>query len=125
MSTRSDGHAETLLRGARDLATLVAGLSDAEWQTPIPHDGRTVGVVVHHVASVYPIEIQLALALAAGKPVTGVTWDVIAAMNAAHANDNKGCTKAEALEVLRVNSAEAAEAIRGLSDAQLDSAAPI
>jgi hypothetical protein len=27
---------------------------------------------VHHVASVYPLEMQLAQTLAAGKPVTGV-----------------------------------------------------
>ena len=34
----------------------------------MPQDGRTVGVIVHHVASVYPIEIQLAQTLAQGKP---------------------------------------------------------
>ena len=43
-----------------------ARLTDAEWQTALPHDGRTVGVVVHHVASVYPVEIQLAQTVAAG-----------------------------------------------------------
>ena len=38
-----------------------------------PKDGRKIGVIVHHVASVYPMEIQLAQVLAEGKPVTGVT----------------------------------------------------
>ena len=47
-----------------------------------------VGVIVHHVASVYPIEIQLAQTVADGKPVTGVTMDDIDAMNAAHAAEN-------------------------------------
>jgi hypothetical protein len=38
---------------------------------PHPQDGRKIGVVVHHVASMYPLEIQLAQTLAGGKPLTG------------------------------------------------------
>ena len=44
-------------------------------------------------------------------------------MNAKHAQDNAGCGKQETLELLRKNSREAAQAVRSLSDAQLDSAA--
>ena len=40
----------------------------AEWQTRLPKDGRKIGVVVHHVATMYPLEIKLAQALAAGQP---------------------------------------------------------
>jgi hypothetical protein len=57
---RSNALAERLEQGARALATAAAALSDADWQTCIPHDGRTIGVVVHHVATMYPLEIQLA-----------------------------------------------------------------
>ena len=32
----------------------------ADWRVTVPHDGRTVGVIVHHVANMYPIEIELA-----------------------------------------------------------------
>ena len=32
---------------------------------------------MHHVASMYPLEIQLAQTIAAGTAVTGVTWDGI------------------------------------------------
>ena len=35
--------------------------------------------------AMYPLEIQLAQMLAGGQPVTGVTWDDVHAMNAAHA----------------------------------------
>ena len=56
--------------GAREHA-----LTDAQWQTRVPGDGRKIGVVVHHVASVYPLEIQLAQTVAGGKPVTGVTME--------------------------------------------------
>ena len=91
----------------------------------MPHDNRTLGVIVHHVASVYPIEIQLAHTIASGNPVTGVTMDDIHVMNAKHAADYAAVTKAEALDLLRVNSAAAAAAIRELSDERLTQAAPV
>ena len=89
MNYRSEALANRLEAGAAALAKFAATLSDAEWQIRLPHDGRKVGVVVHHVASVYPIEIQLAKLLAAGQPVTGVTWDGIATMNRDHAMENR------------------------------------
>ena len=85
MNRRTDALADRLEDGARALATLASALTDVEWQARIPKDGRKVGVVVHHVATMYPLEIQLAQTLAAGKPVAGVTWDVVHEMNAGHA----------------------------------------
>ena len=111
--------AERLEEGARALAAFAVGLTDSEWQTRVPHDGRTIGVIVHHVASVYPIEIQLAQTVGDGKPVVGVTMDDVHAMNAKHAADHAGVTKIEALDLLRANSTAAAAAIRALSDEQL------
>ena len=100
MSKRSDALADRLEYGARALASLASSLTDAEWQTRIPKDGRKIGVVVHHVASMYPIEIQLAQVLASGKPVTGVTWDMIHEINAKHAKENDAVTKEAALDLL-------------------------
>ncbi|MBZ5642265.1 MAG: DinB family protein [Acidobacteriia bacterium] len=125
MSNRSEALAARLEAGANSLAAFAATLSEAEWQSRVPHDGRKIGVVVHHVASVYPIEIHLAQLLAAGKPVDGVTWDAVHTMNRDHAKDNDGVTKQAALALLAANSAAAAVAIRALSDAQLDSAASV
>ena len=81
--------------------------------------------MVHHVANMYPLEIQLAETLAGGKPIVGVTWDVVAQVNAEHAAKNDGVTKEAALELLRINSAAAAAAIRALDDEQLDRAASV
>ena len=125
MNDRCEALAARLEAGATALAAFAATLSETEWQTRIPKDGRKVGVVVHHVASVYPIEIQLAQLLAAGQPISEVTWDAVHAMNADHAKDNDGVTKEAALGLLSKNSAAAAAAIRALSDSELDSAAPI
>lgn len=123
MSQRSNALADRLEQGARALASLASSLTDDQWQTRIPKDGRKVGVVVHHVATMYPLEIQLAQLLAQGKPVTGVTWDVVHELNANHAKENDGVTKDAALELLKFNSSAAEGIIRGLSDQQLDSAA--
>jgi len=57
---RAEALAVRLEHGARALATFASTLTDAECQTRIPQDGRKIGVVVHHVATMYPLEIQLA-----------------------------------------------------------------
>jgi len=125
MSRRTEALAARLEQGARALAAFASTLTDAEWHTRIPQDGRKVGVVVHHVATMYPLEIQLAQLLGAGKPVADVTWDVVHQMNAAHAKEYDAVTKEAALDLLRRNSTAAAAAIRALSDEELDRAAPV
>jgi hypothetical protein len=125
MSQRSDALADRLEQGARALAKFASALSDAEWHSRVPKDGRKVGVVVHHVATMYPLEIQLAQTLAAGQPVTGVTWDAVHEINARHAGEHDAVSKEAALDLLQRNSAAAATAIRALSDAELDRAAPV
>lgn len=79
---------------------------------------------MHHVADVYPIEVDLARTIASGEAVDGVTWEAVAEMNAKHARDHAGVSKAEALEHLRRNSKHAADAVRAFSDEELDRAAP-
>jgi hypothetical protein len=122
---RSNALAVRLEQGASALAAFATSLSDAQWSTRVPRDGRKIGVVVHHVATMYPLEIQLAQTLAAGKAVVGVTWDAVHEMNATHAKEYEAVTKEAALDLLRRNSTAAAAAIRGLSDEQLDRAAPL
>jgi hypothetical protein len=122
MNSRTNALAERLEHGARALATFASSLTEAQWERRLPGDGRKVGVVVHHVASVYPLEVQLAQTIAAGEPIVGVTGDVVNAMNAGHARENDGVTKEAALDLLRRNSAAAAAAIRALSEEDLDQA---
>jgi hypothetical protein len=125
MSQRSDALADRLEQGARALATLASGLTDDEWQTRIPKDGRKIGVIVHHVATMYPLEIHLAQQLGEGQPVAGVSWEDVHQMNAAHAKEHDGVTKDAALDLLRRHSTAAAAAIRALRDEQLDRAATV
>lgn len=125
MTQRTNALAERLEQGAGALAAFAAGLTEVQWQSRVPQDGRKVGVVVHHVATMYPVEIQLAQLLAGGKAVAGVTWDDVHAMNARHSVEYDTVTKESALDLLRRNSSAAAAAIRALSDEELDRAAPV
>src|SRR5689334_14536244 len=80
--------ADRIEEGAAGLVAYAEGLSDQEWRTPVSaSDARPIGVIVHHVASVYPVEINLARAVATGKAVTGVTPEVVDGLNAQHALD--------------------------------------
>ncbi|MEO8577152.1 MAG: DinB family protein [Gemmatimonadales bacterium] len=126
MGARAEALAARIEQGAANLASYVDKLSDAEWNTSVnaERDGRPVNVVVHHVASVYPVEVQLAQAIGSGKAMSDVTWDVVKTMNAGHATENAGVSKEDALSLLKKNSSEAAAAIREMTDEQLDTAAP-
>jgi hypothetical protein len=127
VSRRAEALAKRIEQGAATLAAFAEGLSDAEWNALVPESvkpGRSVGVIVHHVAFVYPIEVDLAKAIASGKSVTDVTWNVVADLNARHAHEQKSITKAAAIEMLQRNSRQAADAVRAFTDEELDRAAP-
>ena len=125
MSKRTNALADRLEQGARALENFASSLTEVEWQARVPKDGRKIGVIVHHVASMYPLEIQLARTLASGKPVEGVTGDAVNDLNAGHAKEHDAVTKAEALDLLKRNSTTAAAAVRALTDDELDQAAPV
>jgi hypothetical protein len=125
MSKRSYELARRLELGALALEAFASSLTEFEWQSRVPGDGRKIGVVVHHVASMYPIEIQFVQTLAKGEAIEGVTPEVVNKINADHAKKFDGVTKEEAIELLKQNSAAAANAIRALSDEELDQAAPV
>src|SRR6476660_4527023 len=87
-SKRAEAMANRIEEGAAGLAAFAEGLSEEEWRKPTSStDGRSVGVIVHHVANMYPIEIDAARAIASGKAVTDVTWGVVAEINAKHAHE--------------------------------------
>src|SRR4051794_19051707 len=124
MSKRSYELARRLELGALALEAFASSLTEFEWQTRLPRDGRKIGVVVHHVASVYPLEIELAQTVAKGQAVEGLTMDIVDKMNADHAKKFDGVSKEQAIQLLKENSAAAASAVRELTDAELDQSAP-
>jgi hypothetical protein len=125
MKTRAERLSERIEQGFETLAKYAESLSESQWNTVIPPDGRRAGVIIHHVASVYPIEVHLAKEVASGKAVEGITWAVVAEMNAKHAQDHSTVSKEETIDLLRRNGRAAAEAVRVFMDAELDYAAGV
>lgn len=122
---RAAALADRIEEGAAGLAEFAEGLSESEWSQPVSAtDKRSIGVIVHHVASVYPLEVEAAKAIASGQDVTGVTPEVISEMNANHATEQTSATKEATLELLRRNSKAAAAAVREFTDEQLDRSGP-
>jgi ubiquinone/menaquinone biosynthesis C-methylase UbiE len=126
-SRRAGLLADRIEEGAARLEEFARHLSEAEWNMPIIEGGkpgRTVGVVVHHVASMYPIEIGAAQKIAGGQPVTQITGDLVDSLNEKHASEQANPSKAETFVLLRENSRQGADAVRNMTDAELDRAAP-
>jgi hypothetical protein len=122
---RAEALAARIQEGAAGLAAFAEELTETEWRLPVSvSDRRSIGVIVHHVANMYPIEIEVAKVIASGKAVTDVSWEAVAELNAKHASEQGDVTKKAALELLRRNSSEAAAAVRALTDDELDQAAP-
>src|SRR5262245_36800368 len=120
MGERTEALARRIEHGARHLLAAAEGFSDAAWRTPCAGENRTVGVLVHHVASAYPAEVRFITAVAAGQPMSEVTWAMVDQGNARPAALHAECDQAQTLELLRRNSAAAAAAIRALDDTALE-----
>jgi hypothetical protein len=125
MSERAKTLAHQLEQANQALIATIEGLSDAQWQAKTPGDGRTVGVVAHHVAASHKSVAGLVGAITHGKAIPGLTMDMIHAGNAAHAAQHARCTMAETLTLLRENGAAAVATVRGLSDVDLDRTATL
>lgn len=125
VSRRADALAARIQAGATALAAFAETLSDEDWRLPLSGtDRRPIGVVIHHVATVYPIEVGLARKIASGEPIIDVTWELLAELNGQHANEYADVIKEVALALLARNSSEAATAVRAFTDEELDTAAP-
>lgn len=125
ISSKAELLSERIIEGANSLASFAEGLSDSDWKLPVVGDGRTVGVVIHHVASTYPLEIELAQVLASGNPIKEATMKVVDQMNADHNRENKDVRKQEALELLKRNSKFAADSVKVFTDEELENSATV
>jgi uncharacterized damage-inducible protein DinB len=120
MNERTLALAERVAQASQALMAAAERCSESEWRRVGVNDARTIGALVHHVAKTHADIIGLAQAVAAGQALPPLTWDMTHQMNAQHGREHADCAKAEALALLRRNTAAAVDAIRGLSDAQLD-----
>jgi len=124
VATRAEVLSDRIAQGAEEFIAAVEGLSDEQWQTPCGSEQRSVGVLVHHVGTMYPIEADVVRMLAENGEAPGVDWPTVHGINADHATTNAAADKVAAVALVRGNVQAAVDVVRGLSDAQLDRVAP-
>ena len=119
MGAKAEAIARRFEAKVRDARATLEKLGDADWKRITPTEQWPVGVTAHHYASALEPIAGMISAVVAGQARGGFTSAGIDAMNAQHATEHGGCTKAETLELLEKGAATAAAVIRGLSDEQL------
>jgi DinB family protein len=116
---RAEALAAQLEAKARDATATLQGLSDADWKKVTEAEKWPVGVTAHHAASALEVVPRVLEAMAAGQSLEPFQLGKIDELNAAHAREHAGCTKAETVALFQKGVAAASAAIRGLRDDQL------
>ena len=105
---------------ARDAVATLEKLGDAEWKTVTAAEQWTVGVTAHHLAGALEVVAGIVSGIASGAPPRQhFTRAMLDELNAQHAKDHAGCTRAETLALFQHGAAKAASTVRGLDDDQL------
>jgi len=125
MGQRTNDLADRFESANNDVIAAVEGCSDDQWRKTTNSEGWSVGVVAHHIASSHEPVAGLVRLVATGQPLPNLTMDMIHAGNAQHAQEQANCTREETLALLKSGGEAAASILRGLSDEQLDRAAPL
>jgi DinB superfamily len=125
MGARSDALAKQFEAKAGEFTAVVEKLSDADWKKVTTAEKWPVGVTAHHVAGSHEAIAGMMKTVASGKTLPPFTMVMLDEMNAKHAKDFAGCTKAETLDLNKKGVAAAAGMVRGLSDGELDHKATV
>ena len=125
MGAKGEELAKKFEAKAQDVTTALEKLSDADWKKVTDAEKWSVGVTAHHIASSHELIAGLAKTVATGGALPGLTMDAIHAMNAKHAQDFTGCTKAETLALHKKGAATAAAIVRGIPDADFGKSAVV
>ncbi len=118
MGERAQAQNDIFQECVAEFEAWVERVGDSQWQNRVLNDGRTVGVVAHHIANAFVGAAQGAFVLSMRRPISTTPASVDQG-NARHAEQSAGVTKGDVLAHLRKNSAAAAAIILRLSDAQL------
>jgi hypothetical protein len=119
MGAKAEALAKQFEAKAQEATTVLEKLTDADWRKVTEAEKWSVGVTAHHVAQSHEPIAGIIKTVAAGQSIPNFTVAMLDEMNAKHAKDFVGCTKAETLDLHRKGVAAAAAVVRGLSDEQL------
>ena len=114
MAARGETLARQFESKVQEATAVFEQLSDADWKKLTAAEKWPVGVVAHHIATSHEGIGGILKALADGKPGPNIPKEALDAMNATHAREHAGCTKAETIALHKKNAAAAAGMLRGL-----------
>lgn len=120
MSKRADHIADRVQSLIDEVMAYVENLSEDDWTKTCDAEQWTVGVTAHHIGAGHLAIFNIAGMIIKGEALPPLTMDQINAMSNEQAQKHAGCTKADALEQLKTNSAKMVAFIRGLTDEDLD-----
>lgn len=124
MSERAMELARRFEQISDEAIALVEGCNEAQWAMICPEEGWPIGVVAHHIAVAMPVASRWVSRVAVGRAIP-TTRAMIDQLNDGHAEQSAAATRDETLTLLRTNSAQAAENVRGLNDEQLAQTAEV
>jgi hypothetical protein len=119
MGAKGEAFARQFEAKVGEASALLEKLTDADWKKTTAAEKWTVAVTAHHIASAYEPVTHIIKTIAASQALPHFTPQMLDEMNAQHARDFAGCTKAETIALHKQGAAAAAAAVRGLSDAEL------
>lgn len=122
MNERATLLAERFLHIHEDVLAVIDQCSDDQWNMICAGEGESVGVVLHHIAVAYDMEVELLRATLAGEPVPGIYTDgaLLDQWHAEHAQEFQGCERDETRALLHRNGSTTASFIAGVDTEQLN-----
>ena len=125
MGARAESLAKQYEAKAAEMTATINRLSDVDWKKTTAAEQWSVGVTAHHVAGGHEPIAGIAKTVASGQSIPNFTMAMLNEMNAKHAKDFAGCSKAETLALHQKGVTAAAAIVRGFSDAELDTSGTV
>ena len=120
MGAKTEALAKQLEGKAQDAVATLQKLGDADWKKVTAAERWTVGVTAHHLAGGLEAVAGIVTGIVSAAPSRGnFTRAMLDEMNAQHAKEHAGCTRAETLALFQKGAATAFAVVRGLNDDQL------
>ena len=120
MSQRAEYISERIKSFSDEVITFVESLTDSDWTKVCDVEEWSVGVTARHIGASHFGISKMAQMIINGKDLPPLNMNQINEMSDKDSRKHADCTKAEALEALRKNSAELAALAGGLTDDELD-----
>jgi hypothetical protein len=120
MSQRAEALAQRFEDANNALIEIAQSCTPEQWTAHSRPENCSVAALTYHVALAHPFLLNVAQSLANDQPARLLDRETLDKVNAENARTNAQGELQGAVDLLRRNGAEAAAAVRALSDEQLD-----